>query len=113
MKWNERVITAPMARLTGCRSERARRDRRVPWLWGPPANLTLTERHMNATQAQAEQTLADTPFGTVTNRRVIYFRSKSWFGGGSREDIPLQHVTSVRLDTSRSILVGALLLLGE
>jgi hypothetical protein len=64
-----------------------------------------------ATQGQSEQTFVANSYGTVTSKRVIYFRSKSWFSGGSREDIPLQHVTSVRLDTSRSILAGILFLL--
>jgi hypothetical protein len=71
-------------------------------------------------QPSSEQTFVETPFGTVTSKRVIYFRDKSWFGGGSREDIPLQHVTSVRLDTARSsgagllfLLVGLMLLAAE
>lgn len=67
------------------------------------------------TEAQAasiqEQTFVENEFGTVTNKRVIYYRAKSWFSGGSREDIPLKHVTSVRLETSRSIVWGILLLL--
>jgi len=50
-------------------------------------------------------------FGTVTNKRVIYQRAKGWFSGGSREDIPLKHVTSVRLGVSRHILSGILLFL--
>jgi hypothetical protein len=58
---------------------------------------------------QSEQTLAAGAFGTVTNKRVIYQRSKGWFSGGSREDIPLKHVTSVRLDTTRYALWGILL----
>jgi hypothetical protein len=60
---------------------------------------------------ESERTLIENSFGTVTSKRVIYFRAKGWFSGGSREDIPLQHVTSVRLDTSRSIVFGILLLL--
>ena len=60
---------------------------------------------------QAEQTLVSGQFGTVTNKRVIYNRSKGWFSGGSREDIPLKHVTSVRLDTNRHIIWGLLLVL--
>lgn len=59
----------------------------------------------------AEQTFLKNDFGTVTDRRVIYFRSKGWLSGGSREDIPLQHVTSVRLEISRHLLGGVLLLL--
>ena len=59
----------------------------------------------------AEDTLASGVFGTVTDKRVIYQRAKGWFSGGSREDIPLRHITSVRLDTTRNILGGLLLLL--
>lgn len=61
--------------------------------------------------SQAENTFIENEFGTVTSKRVIYYRKKGWFSGGSREDIPLQHVTSVRLETSRSLLAGILLLL--
>jgi hypothetical protein len=60
---------------------------------------------------QTEQTFVAGVFGTVTNKRVIYQRAKGWFSGGSREDIPLKHVTSVRLDTTRHILLGILLVL--
>jgi hypothetical protein len=66
---------------------------------------------MNEATSLAEQTFVENPFGTVTSKRVIYNRAKGWFTGGSREDIPLQHVTSVRLETSRSLLGGLLLLL--
>ncbi len=66
---------------------------------------------MNEEAVPAEQTFVENPFGTVTSKRVVYFRAKGWFSGGSREDIPLQHVTSVRLDISRSIVGGILLLL--
>jgi len=58
-----------------------------------------------------EQEFVKNQFGTVTNKRVVYFRDKSWFSGGSRQDIPLKHVTSVRLDITRSIVGGILLLL--
>jgi hypothetical protein len=60
---------------------------------------------------RAEQTLVTGMFGTVTNKRVIYNRAKTWFNGGSREDIPLKHVTSVRLETKRHFLGGFFLLL--
>lgn len=59
----------------------------------------------------SEPTFVENEFGTVTNKRVVYYRNKGWLSGGSREDIPLQHVTSVRLDTSRSLIGGILLLL--
>jgi hypothetical protein len=58
-----------------------------------------------------EQTLVTTIFGTVTNKRVIYNRARGWFSGGSREDIPLAHVTSVRIDIKRHLLWGILLVI--
>ena len=64
-----------------------------------------------ATSSAAEQTFVENPFGTVTSKRVIYYREKRWFSGGSREDIPLPHVTSVRLETSRSIFWAFIFLL--
>ncbi len=86
-----------------------------------PVGLVHT-RNVNNTQgvsmaevatgaASAEQTFVSNPYGTVTSKRVVFFRSKGWISGGSREDIPIQHVTSVRLDTNRSILVGILAVL--
>jgi hypothetical protein len=59
----------------------------------------------------AEVIHLENAFGTVTDRRVIYFRSKGWFSGGSKKVIPLQSVTSVRLEFSRHLLLGVLLLL--
>ena len=61
---------------------------------------------MNEVAQPSESTFVENEFGTVTNKRVVYYRNKGWLSGGSREDIPLQHVTSVRLDTSRNIIVG-------
>lgn len=66
---------------------------------------------MSEVVQQSESTFVENEFGTVTNKRVVYYRNKGWLSGGSREDIPLQHVTSVRLDTSRNIIVELLLLL--
>lgn len=66
---------------------------------------------MSEAVQQSESTFVENEFGTVTNKRVMYYRNKGWLSGGSREDIPLQHVTSVRLDTSRSIFVGLFFLL--
>ena len=58
-----------------------------------------------------EETFVSNAFGTVTNRRVIYHAARGWLGGGAREDIPLHHVTSVRLEMSRPVLLGILLFL--
>ena len=64
-------------------------------------------------EAAAEVIHIENAFGTVTDRRIIYFRSKGWFSDGSKEVISLQRVTSVRLETSRPFLLGVpLLLLG-
>ena len=63
------------------------------------------------TQALAETTHFENAFGTVTDRRVVYLRKKGWFSGGSREDVPLRHVTSVRVDIVRSVIVGVVLLM--
>ena len=71
----------------------------------------MAEMAEMAAQGGGEQTFVSNSYGTVTSKRVIYFRSKGWISGGSREDIPIQHVTSVRLDTSRKILPGILFLL--
>lgn len=55
--------------------------------------------------------MSNTIFGTVTPDRVIYFRKKGWFRGGSREDVPLRHVTSVRLAKTRNIKWAIVLIL--
>ena len=79
-----------------------------------PNSITRTGHDMTDIAdhtAPTAQTFVQNPFGTVTSKRVIFFRAKGWLSGGSREDIPLQHVTSVRLDISRSIVAGVLLVL--
>jgi hypothetical protein len=50
-------------------------------------------------------------FGAVQADRIALYAKKSWFGGGSLEELPIRHVTSVRMETSRSLLGGILLLL--
>jgi hypothetical protein len=62
-------------------------------------------------EAAPETTYLENPFGVVTDRRVVYYRKKDWFSGGSREDVPLKHVTSIRFEISRSMLGGILLIL--
>lgn len=61
--------------------------------------------------ASVEQTIVSNRYGTVTNKRVIYFADKGWFSGGRREDVPLKQVVSIRYETSRSILMGIFCLL--
>ena len=38
---------------------------------------------MSEMAGSMEQTFVENEFGTVTSKRVIYFRSKGWFSGGS------------------------------
>lgn len=52
-----------------------------------------------------------TAFGTVTDRQVTYYYKKGWFSGGNREDLPLRHITSVRMETARHTALGILCLL--
>jgi hypothetical protein len=59
-------------------------------------------------ESQSEQTFISNAFGTVTSKRVIYNRARGWLSGGSREDIPLKHVTAVRPEICRNILGGIL-----
>ena len=41
---------------------------------------------------QTEQTFVENEFGTVTSKRVVYFRKKGWFSGGSLT-LPLESVS--------------------
>jgi hypothetical protein len=47
--------------------------------------------------------------GEISDRRLIYFAKRSWFSGGSREDIPLKQVVSVRYETDQNIFWGLFL----
>ena len=53
-----------------------------------------------------EKLLIDTSFGTVTNKRVVYFSGMKWGRGGSRKDVPIQHITSVGHDIEQHIIKG-------
>ena len=60
---------------------------------------------------EGETIIASTGFGSVTDRRVTYFSDKGWFSGGSQQDLPLRHVTSVRVEIKRSIGAAVFLIL--
>src|SRR5438477_12857045 len=66
---------------------------------------------MPSNTLEAEKPVFSNAFGSVTDRRVIYFREKGWISGGSREDVPIKHITSVRVDITRRPFWGAFLLL--
>jgi hypothetical protein len=48
-------------------------------------------------------------FGTVYSDRVAFYAKKGWFSGGTLEELPLRHVTSVRLETTRNTFGGVVL----
>jgi hypothetical protein len=50
-------------------------------------------------------------FGSVYSDRVGFYASKGWFGGGRLEELPIRHVTSVRLETTRKPILGIVLIL--
>jgi hypothetical protein len=62
-------------------------------------------------EEQKEQVFFSNIFGSVSEKRVVYFRKKGWLSGGSREDVPLRHVTSVRVENTRSIIGGIVFVL--
>lgn len=62
-------------------------------------------------EAQAETTYAKNIFGLVTDKRVVYHPNRGWLREGWEEDVPLNHVASVWLETSRNLSSGILLVL--
>lgn len=57
------------------------------------------------------QPIVSNEFGTVYTDRVGFYSQKGWFGGGSQEELPMRHITSVRLDITRHVIWGAILVL--
>ena len=54
----------------------------------------------------------ETAFGNVSDRRVQFFANKGRFGGGVQEDLPLRHVTAVRVESPRHVIWAALFAIG-
>jgi hypothetical protein len=48
-------------------------------------------------------------FGAVYSDRVAFYAKKGWFSGGVLEELPIRHVTSVRLETTRHVAGGVIL----
>jgi hypothetical protein len=65
----------------------------------------------SAAGAREEPTEATGIFGTVTNKRVFFWRSRAWFGGRCWEEMALGQITSVRVEIYRHIFGGILLAL--
>jgi hypothetical protein len=51
-------------------------------------------------------------FGSVHSDRIAFFAKKGWFSGGVQEDIPIRHVTSVRLEITRRPILAIILIVG-
>ncbi|HBB31746.1 MAG TPA: hypothetical protein DDZ80_14975 [Cyanobacteria bacterium UBA8803] len=63
---------------------------------------------------QEDQTLIGNKFGTITNHQVIFSSDKNLFSSGSRKEIPLHQISSVRFYKQKSwiaIIAGTLGLL--
>lgn len=55
--------------------------------------------------------LVSNAFGSVGPDRIRYMANKSWFGGGVLEELPIRHVTMIRIETRRNLLLGTFLAL--
>lgn len=50
-------------------------------------------------------------FGEVSSDRIVFNAKKSLFSGSVREDFPIRHITSVRFETKRHPILGAVLVI--
>lgn len=55
----------------------------------------------------SEDVLVSNHFGQITDRRLVFYKKRTLFWDRSREDIPLNHITSVGLEKKRDIIRGA------
>ena len=55
-----------------------------------------------------EHVIVSNRFGQVTHKAIHFNAKKGLFAGISRETLPMRHVTSVRLETSRHWMWGLL-----
>lgn len=62
-------------------------------------------------EAQSDTTYVKNIFGLVTDKRVVFHPHRGWLREGWEEDVPLGHVASVRLETSRNLIGGIVLVL--
>lgn len=58
-----------------------------------------------------EQNSFSNSFGSVYSNRIEFKTKKHWWSGGKHEELPLRHITSVSLETSRSIILSGILVL--
>jgi hypothetical protein len=61
------------------------------------------------TSSAPERISVETNYGTVSNIRVTFYARKWLLGGKSVEDLPMRHITAVRLETVRHWIWGTLL----
>ena len=51
----------------------------------------------------------DNEFGAVYSDRIAFRAKKGWFSGGVLEELPTRHITSVRVETTRKLFLGLIL----
>ena len=61
--------------------------------------------------AASSTPMFENEFGAVYSDRIAFYAKKGWFAGGVLEELPIRHVTSVRLETSRNAIGGVVLAL--
>jgi hypothetical protein len=55
------------------------------------------------------QPIFSNEFGTVYSDRVAFYAKKGWFSGGILEELPVRHITSVRIETTHKVIFGLIL----
>lgn len=63
------------------------------------------------TSGLPENLIFKNQIGEISDKRLIYFAKNNWFSGGSREDIPLKQIVSVRYETDQNLFWGWFLLI--
>ena len=75
--------------------------------------LTLLEHNQcvpEGTHQNSMDQIFSNAYGTVYKDRVTYIRGKGIFAGGSEEDVPMRHITSVRYDVDRRPVVSIIII---
>jgi hypothetical protein len=72
----------------------------------PDETFTMKKEEAQMSELEKTDSKFSNGFGSVYNNRVEFIAKKRWWSGGSHEELPLRHVTSVRVETTRSIVGG-------
>lgn len=63
-------------------------------------------KYHNLELTKDENLITETVFGTVTSKRIIYLSGMKWGRGGTRKDVPIQHITSVGHHVEKHVIKG-------